>query len=163
VPAGEVNVRWIYASCLCAVFSFGCGSDHEQSPEDALIGTWGAPSVTYSSCASTFTFAPDGIYEDAFICELDSGAFGYEAIVGNYEVEGSTITLTATSSSCLNVSKEPRNVGYSIEKDQLRLFTDTGANFLNRVEDDGTAPTATILWGCFGANGSFAQRSLTRL
>jgi hypothetical protein len=161
------GVMWkLYACCAfgLAFLNVACAADDTKSAQEAVIGTWTVDTNDDYNCSRGFQFAPNGEYEFAYVCELTSGAFGYQAVVGTYDVQGDTdISLTATQATCEDVPTVPTFVKYQQVGNQLRLNFGSFAYIMIKREDDGTGGGANIVMGCYDDEGKFKQRGLSAL
>lgn len=152
------TARWWGLALLAGVA--GCGGGGGD-PSERLIGQWAL--LTPDGCAAGLAFTKGGVYQETYLCELNTGDFGAEIATGTYEASGDEVTFFPERSSCADDDAEPHTFGFSFAKDgDLRLTTPAAVLILQpNPEQEGDFDDPSIfLIGCYADDDSFEPRPL---
>jgi hypothetical protein len=149
--------RWLAVAVLCA-----CG----ESGDDAagMDGKWWAELA--NGCDEVFGIDGDRAEVDV-ICQLENGAYAVQAMVGSIDVTGDSYVFRVERSSCALAdlpAGTSERASYKRTGDSLRISNDQGVLLLERLADGDSAPgSATAVYGCFSATGTFTPRAVQSL
>lgn len=141
----------------CFALLWACGGDDAE--RDPLVGEWLLASDGPYDCAVIVTFSGDGGYTYSEACALESGGIGAEVWGGTYEDRGDELALTALRSSCAGLGGRASTdvLRYTLDGDTLTLATPDGAMVLERAPDEDDGGQVSLVFGCWGDDGSFTQ------
>lgn len=148
-----------YIGCGALLLSCGCGSDDsDPSAKDSLIGKWAADIPGSPSCFFGASFNTNDVYETDIVCPLADGAYGVEAEVGTYVVDGDVLNVVPTHASCRQPDRthNVESLSFSVSDTTLRVVRSTGAIVFRKLTSDPNelgSSDAVLRFGCANADG----------
>lgn len=125
----------------------GCGQTYSDSLEPLAETAW-TERVSGLKCDHQMTFYTDGKYLEAIICTLPDYSQRAEVNKGTYHVNGPTLIVGLTQSSC--EADHSGSVEFAFNGDTLTLYPTGGLITLIRTAFTPGEPEAIPL-GCFDA------------
>lgn len=148
---------------LAALLAIGCGSGGSE-PDNPLADTTWAVAVSGAECEMGFDFADTPDYFFGFVCILNTGQTAGVIEYGNYWIDGDTLTMTATRTSCPQQTVVTVSYRFATTPSSLTIIEPTRATTFARLPGgfQGPAP-GQLLIGCFDDQLVFTEQPVTTL
>jgi hypothetical protein len=139
-----------------------CGSNESASPDaaaDPLVGTWS--SALTAGVVVSMKFDGNN-YTTGLISLLTNGTYGLQASKGTYSIQGDTVILRKTSSSCQGVTSVTKLSSATFSRKGNGLsFSDSTTIVMFQLSTGDPTGTGVAKLGCYKADNTFQVNPLT--